>query len=88
MNNEHTPGFYILEKYRCKKLYDITHKYTSCNVNNIKYCCDIIYDYKNTVQNINMPEYTEIGRTESYAYQDLKKKKRLGLFQILKSFVK
>ena len=88
MNNQHTPGFYIIEEYRCKRLYDIVRNYTPNNTNNADFCCNITFDRMNTVQNINYPEQVKIDRAETIAYQIQKTKWQTKLLERLRTLIR
>ena len=88
MNNQHTPGFYIIEEYRCNRLYDIVRNHTSNNTNNADFCCNITFDRMNTVQNINYPEQGKIDRAETIAYQIQKTKWQTKLLERLRTLIR
>lgn len=88
MNNKHTPGFYIIEEYRCKKLYDIMRTRALNNIENADFCCNITLDRMNTVQNIDCPEQAKVDRAETSAYKELNKRHQTNLIEKLKTLIR
>ncbi len=69
MNNEHTPGFYAIEEYRCKRIYNAI----SNNQPISDYCINITFDRINAIQNRPVYKDISIDYAEEIAYKQKKK---------------
>lgn len=73
MNNEHTPGFYAIEEYRCKRIYNAICNHTSNNQPISDYCTNITFDRINAIQNRPVYKDISIDYAEEIAYKQKKK---------------
>ena len=84
MHNNHTPGFYKLEEYRCTRIYEDIHTFAS----NTNYCVNIISDRINARQNVPHNNETIVNQAEHLAYKQLQEKRKITIFQKIKQFIK
>ncbi len=73
MNNEHTPGFYAVEEYRCMHAHNAVKAYTSTCPENSDYRIKILFDCINAVQNSPTAQGIQVDRAEDKIYRKTQK---------------
>lgn len=68
MNNEHTPGFYILEEYRCTRALETMRHIAKYAPNACEDCVRSLYDYINVMENIDTHHAQKIENVINQAY--------------------
>ena len=88
MNNNHTPGFYILEEERCRREYENIRKFANINPTFANDYANIMLDRINILQNRPETELYQSQLAEISAYKQLQHNKKTTLLQKLKELIK
>ena len=73
MNNEHTPGFYAVEEYRCMHAHNAVKAYSSTCPETSDYCINILFDCINAVQNCPTAQGIQVDCAEDKIYRTTQK---------------
>ncbi len=74
MNNEHTPGFYIIEEYRCARAFETMRHIAKYKPDTCEDQLNSLYDYINAMENIDTHHTKKIDKIVNLAYNKLQQK--------------
>ena len=69
MNNEHTPGFYAIEEYRCMHAHDALKSFMANHPRVSEYYVNIMFDCINAVQDSPVAASVQVDQAEIRAYR-------------------